>query len=223
MKAAGPSPAPPALPPSEVQLGSQRAAAQKLAALEAALKRATEDYQLLLQELRTIREEAVARDVTQRQLREERDALQRQLLSHGAREGAAAGELAMLRTEVARLERQLRDAEMRIGQLTRALSDCEAHRKRWEELEGTHSTVKQRLEAARLSDELALEAELSALRDDHAKAVQQRDAAQHQGEQLRGDKARLDAELEGARGQVAALEGDKDGLGAQLKAALAAA
>ncbi|KAL6757738.1 hypothetical protein V8C86DRAFT_2615009 [Haematococcus lacustris] len=154
MKAAGPSPAPPAPPPSEVQLGSQRAAAQKLAALEAALKRATEDYQLLLQELRTIREEAVARDVTQRQLREERDALQRQLLSHGAREGAAAGELAMLRTEVARLERQLRDAEMRIGQLTRALSDCEAHRKRWEELEGTHSTVKQRLEAARLSDEL---------------------------------------------------------------------
>ncbi|KAJ9529806.1 hypothetical protein QJQ45_022230 [Haematococcus lacustris] len=154
MKAAGPSPPPPAPPPSEVQLGSQRAAAQKLAALEAALKRATEDYQLLLQELRTIREEAVARDVTQRQLREERDALQRQLLSHGAREGAAAGELAMLRTEVARLERQLRDAEMRIGQLTRALSDCEAHRKRWEELEGTHSTVKQRLEAARLSDEL---------------------------------------------------------------------
>ncbi|KAJ9529693.1 hypothetical protein QJQ45_014458 [Haematococcus lacustris] len=189
MKAAGPSPAPPAPPPSEVQLGSQRVAAQKLAALEAALKRATEDYQLLLQgasdrvrapyplvphilsltwfvplgntgccalaaELRTIREEAVARDVTQRQLREERDALQRQLLSHGAREGAAAGELAMLRTEVARLERQLRDAEMRIGQLTRALSDCEAHRRRWEELEGTHSTVKQRLEAARLSDEL---------------------------------------------------------------------
>ncbi|GFH24758.1 hypothetical protein HaLaN_22611 [Haematococcus lacustris] len=37
----------------------------------------------------------------------------------------------------------------------------------------------------------ALEAELSALRDDHAKAVQERDAAQHQGEQLRGDKARL--------------------------------
>uniref|UniRef100_A0A7S3VHP6 Uncharacterized protein n=1 Tax=Dunaliella tertiolecta TaxID=3047 RepID=A0A7S3VHP6_DUNTE len=53
-----------------------------------------------------------------------------------------------------RLGALARDSDMRASKLSRALEECEAHRRRFEDLEGCHSSVKQRLEAARASDDL---------------------------------------------------------------------
>jgi len=114
--------------------------AQQQAKLEGALRQAMADYQMLLKEVAGIRSQVSSRDA----------ALQQCNLDKGKLEAA----LQAARAEAARLGALARDSDMRASKLSRALEECEAHRRRFEDLEGCHSSVKQRLEAARASDDL---------------------------------------------------------------------
>lgn len=103
---------------------------------------------ILFAEVATIRGEVSARDSALAAA----EARITELTSRTASKDLEA-KLSAAQAEIARLEGLLRAAEARIAQLTHALSDCEAHRRKFEDLEATHSVVRQRLEAARTADE----------------------------------------------------------------------
>jgi len=111
----------------------------QLAELQGALKQATADYKMLLEEVGQMRGQVESRD---RELADAESERQRVAL----RLKAADHELEHYKAEVARLEAQL-------AALARRLSECEAHRRKYEDLEATHNKIQQRLHDAKAADE----------------------------------------------------------------------
>eukprot|EP00798_Chlamydomonas_sp_ICE-L_P010093 gene10093-7988_t len=113
---------PPTPTPAPVGKGApDPAQQQRMQQLEGALKQATMDYQLLLQEVSKIKSDL-----------EHNDRLLSEQASKSGNSDALRDELEYYKSEVARLQALLQQQDMRIAQLTRQLSDCEAHRRKFE-------------------------------------------------------------------------------------------